>query len=553
MIKKHIFFFILIVVLAGFLRFYQIGDVPFGLYPDEAMNGNNALFALENKDFKIFYQENNGREGLFINLIAFSIKFFGNNPFAIRFVSAIIGLLTVVGIYFLTRELFKNTRWENQAEFIALLSAFFLATSFWHLNFSRIGFRAIMAPFFLTWAFYFFLFIFRENLNPAKKILAVALGGISFGLGFHTYLGYRFAPLLLLIPAIFLRKIQKELPQPKNCLWCLFLLFIFFIFIAGLPIGFYFLNNPHEFFGRAGQVSIFSAGSPLKELAISAGKTIQQFWWQGDSNWRHNYAGEPELWWPVGILFAAGLFVSGRNFLKTISIKEKFVFSLLFLWLILFLLPSILSSEGLPHALRSIVVLPAVMIFASFGAVFIVNSALNFVEKNQAPTPIPLVWGQGPSRLKKEIWILVFVFLAANAVYVFNQYFVHYANQPEVYYAFNGNYLEIGNWLKALPDETQKYVIINANGAMIKTPDSSESFPTPAQTVMFATNSWSQKNQNKKNIIYLEEKDIAKISCENECVIAMLEVNSLLRDKIKNNIPKLKLSVNAGFPILYAD
>lgn len=542
MTKKHLVFFILIIIIAGFLRFYQIGDVPFGLYPDEAINGNNALFALENKDFKIFYQENNGREGLFINLIALSVKFFGNNPFAIRFVSAIIGLLTVVGIYFLTKELFKNTRWENQAEFIALLSAFFLATSFWHLNFSRIGFRAIMAPLFLTWAFYFFLFIFRENIGQGKKILAVALGGISFGLGFHTYLGYRFAPLLLLIPAIFLRKIQKELPQPKNRLWRLFLLFIFFIFIAGLPIGLYFLENPQDFLGRAGQVSIFSAENPLKELVINVGKTIQQFWWQGDSNWRHNYAGKPQLWWPIGILFAAGLFVSGRNFFKTIPIKEKFVFSFLLSWFVLFLLPSILSSEGLPHALRSIVVLPAVMIFAAFGAVFIINSALNFVETNQ-----------GPNRLKKEIWILVFVFLGASAVHVFNQYFIRYASQPEVYYAFNGNYLEIGNWLKTLPDETRKYVIINAGGAMIKTPDSNESFPMPIQTVMFITDSWSRQNQNKKNIIYLEEKDIAKISCENKCVIAMLEVNSLFRDKIKNNIPKLKLSVNPGFPILYAD
>lgn len=542
MVKKHLVFFILIIALAGFLRFYQIGDVPFGLYPDEAMNGNNALFALSENNLKIFYPDNNGREGLFINLIAISIKFFGNNPFAIRFVSALVGLLTVIGIYFLARELFKNTRYENQAEFIALLSAFFLATSFWHLNFSRIGFRAIMAPLFLTWAFYFFLFIFRENIGQGKKILAVAFGGISFGLGFHTYLGYRFAPLLLLIPAIFFRKIQKELPQPKNCLWCLFLLFIFFIFIAGLPIGLYFLENPQDFLGRAGQVSIFSAENPLKELAISAGKTIQQFWWQGDSNWRHNYAGEPQLWWPIGIIFALGLVFAGKNLFKNHSLREKFVFSLLFSWLILFLLPSILSSEGLPHALRSIVVLPAVMIFAAFGLVFILNRTLNFIEKKQ-----------GPNRLKKEIWILVFVFLAANAVYVFNQYFLHYANQPETYYAFNGNYLEIGNWLKSLPNETRKYVIINANGAMIKTPDSSESFPMPAQTVMFVTNSWSRQNQNKKNIIYLEEKDIAKISCENKCVIAMLEINPLLRDKIKNNIPELNLSIKPGFPTLYAD
>ena len=71
------------------------------------MNGNNALEALETGDFKIFYPENNGREGLFINIQALSLKVFGAEPWALRIVSAIFGFLTVLGLYFLARILFK--------------------------------------------------------------------------------------------------------------------------------------------------------------------------------------------------------------------------------------------------------------------------------------------------------------------------------------------------------------------------------------------------------------------------------------------------------------
>ena len=151
---------ILIVIIAAFLRLYNIippvGGLPPGLYPDEAMNGNNALEAISTRDYKVFYPENNGREGLFINIQALSIFLFENFPWALRIVSAIFGILTVLGIYFLAKEIFNKN--------IALLSAFLLATSFWHINFSRIGFRAIMAPFFLTWGIYFLL----KSLNNWK-------------------------------------------------------------------------------------------------------------------------------------------------------------------------------------------------------------------------------------------------------------------------------------------------------------------------------------------------------------------------------------------------
>src|SRR3989344_915690 len=152
--RKTVIGLFLILALAAFLRLWQLPTVPPGLYPDEAANGNNAVEALHTGNFSAFYPENNGREALFINVQALSIALFGPEPWALRLVSAFVGILTVAAVFFLARELFRpapgapERRWLGipEHDLIGLAAAFFVATSFWHLNFSRISFRAISVP-----------------------------------------------------------------------------------------------------------------------------------------------------------------------------------------------------------------------------------------------------------------------------------------------------------------------------------------------------------------------------------------------------------------------
>src|SRR3989344_9223913 len=159
--NKTLLLVVLILIIATFLRLYHITETPPGLYPDEAMNGSNAQEAIATGNFKVFYPENNGREGLFMNIQALSLMAFSvNEPWALRFPSAIFGIFTVLGLYFLARELFGKE--------VGLLAAFLLATSFWHIMFSRIGFPAIMAPFFITWALYFLLKSFNQARSKSR-------------------------------------------------------------------------------------------------------------------------------------------------------------------------------------------------------------------------------------------------------------------------------------------------------------------------------------------------------------------------------------------------
>ena len=186
-----------IIVLASFLRLYHITTTPTGLYPDEAMDGNNALEVVQTGHFQVFYTEDNGREGLYVNTLVFAIEAFGNKPWVVRLPAAIVGILTVAGMYFLGAELFSGE--------IGLLAAFLLATWFWHIDLSRIGFRAIMAPLRLIWAFYFLMKAFRASRNAPAWIFAI-LGGLIYGAGFYTYIAYRITPLLFLLFIPFFKK-----------------------------------------------------------------------------------------------------------------------------------------------------------------------------------------------------------------------------------------------------------------------------------------------------------------------------------------------------------
>jgi len=542
--KLHIILLLCVLLVAVFLRTFDLADIPPGIYPDEAMNGNNAIQTLDTGSPQMFYSENNGREGLYIILAAGIFSLFGNNIWVLHLLSALFGILTVLGTYLLTKELFRETH-KERAELIALIAAFFLATSFWHINFSRIGFRAIMAPFFLTFGFYFLWLTFRKDLSDTKKTLAAAAGGIFFGGGFHSYIAYRVMPLLLAIPFI---KIWKEQGLrgfgKQGCMWCSFALFLFFAVIAALPLGVYFLNHPTDFLGRTAQISVFDTPSPISTIIENTLQTFGMFWFQGDGNWRHNVSGAPELWFPVGILFALGIVMHASSLRR----KKHWQISLfLFGWIILGLLPVIFSNEGIPHALRALLVIPPVMMISAHALSSVMHNIGGWLAQKERAVPHA---ARQLHRIRKELVFLLIVFFLAGALQAFNQYVLRWGSNVEVYDAFSTNYTEIGRWLNAQPQEIEKYIIINADGVRIPVPGDTRSLPMPSQSIMFVTDSWSKEKQTEKHITYLYPEDIGDIACADSCIVAMLEKDEMLRLRLREQIPGLSISPETGYLIM---
>ena len=217
-----------------------------------------------------------------------------------RLPTIIFGILNVWIVYALAARLFSRPA--------ALLASFFTATSLWQLIASRFSNRANAAPFFLALAVYLLLIgmdriRLRQNKPWAPTML---LSGAVYGLGFHIYTAHRATPLLVgaLMVYFFL---QARKAGWVAQFWKAVLCFAVAAAVAVGPLLFYFMQHPSTLTDRMGMVSVFNQPHPFLIVALNAWKMAKMFFFTGDANWRHNIAGQRELFWPVAVLFAVGL------------------------------------------------------------------------------------------------------------------------------------------------------------------------------------------------------------------------------------------------------
>lgn len=448
--KKHLSLSVVgalacIILLAFVVRLTNIEAIPVGLYPDEAANGVDALHAIETGNFQIFYPANFGREGLFINIQAFFISIFGNTITGLKFASILFGTLSVLGIYLLGRELFHRRG-------AGLIAGFMLATSYWAINFSRIGFRAIMVTFLLTFAFYFFFRGLRTH-----KWHDFLISGLIFGLGLHTYIAFRVAPLILvfLLPVLML-SYEKFLKR----FWKHGLVFLLGAFITSAPMLYhFFISNPDDFASRSSHISVFNPEVNHGNLPATLAKTFSlsllkyNFW--GDQNWRHNYPPYPVLDPFVGTFFLAGLLfviwqtvtLMGRRLRDGDRDLRLVTYTFLLITFFVMLIPEFLTDEGLPHALRSIGTQTPVFLMASLSAFWVLSKAL----RSQPGTKLALL-------------SLLVITLVSSATWNLTKYFGFFPNNVHASGYFNENYRNMASYLLSLPDTTHKYVLINEKG-----------------------------------------------------------------------------------------
>lgn len=431
---------VLIIALGAFLRIYNIDNAPPGVYPDEAVNGIDAARAAETGNFEWFYPDNNGREGLYINVIAIFFKFFGISVLTLKLASIFFGTITIWGVYLLGKELFRNER-------VGLIAAYLTAVSFWAINFSRIGFRAIALPAILSFSFYFLLLGLRS-----KKWFHFALGGFIFGLGLHTYIAFRIAPAILF--AVLLILIINRRHFLKSY-WTSIAVFVIFTTISAAPMLYtFFVSHPEYFESRSASVSVFSpevnGGNPIKAFAKSFSLSMLKYNFWGDQNWRHNFPPYPLLDPITGIAFLIGLIYSIFKFFHLAAIRifkkardyKTGPYLLLISSFFLMLAPEFLTAEGNPHALRAIGTLPFVFIFSAMAFNY-------FLGKTEEKTYLQ----------KKVAGFLILIMLLSIGVFNTVKYHVVWANKEQTADSFEKNLMDITYYLKTLPSSTEKIII----------------------------------------------------------------------------------------------
>ncbi len=367
----------LILLLSAFLRFYGLTEAPPSLNWDEVSHGYNAYSILKtgkdewSKSFPyIFRAYGDYKLPVYIYLTAGSVALFGLNDFAVRFPSALAGVLSVLFTYFLVKKLFKN-------DLVAFLSAFFLAVSPWHLFLSRPAFEANLASFLVIAGIYFFL------IGLEKKWI-LPLSVFFLGLAVHSYNSARvFVPLILI--TLFLIYKDKILEWIKRRGKESFLsLVIVILFFAPLVVSFV---SP-EGWARFRWVKILDQGAinrinmargssslpkPLPRLihnkatyfTIAYTKNYfsnfspRYLFVKGGSNYQYNIPGQGIVYPVQAPLLLLGLY---WLFKKRRQRESK----LILLWWLLAVAPAAATQEN-PHVLRTILVLPVSLIIAALG------------------------------------------------------------------------------------------------------------------------------------------------------------------------------------------
>lgn len=473
--KKYIILPLLLVSISAFFSFYNLTNTPAGLYIDEAMNGNNALEAVRTGDFKIFYPENGGREGLFINAQALALASIGlREPWVLRSVAGLGGIATILGFYLLAVLILESLKTPpSRARIYAFLGTLLMQTSFWFIDLSRLGLRVNWTSLFLVWSLVILWQTYKKSLqtHQSPSPLMLLFAGCIYGIGWHTYISYRITPLILIGFFIFLKKTLK-LPQaykPKEIG-----VFIAGVLIPLLPLALFFMSAPELFIQRASEVSIFSSASPLILFIKNILRMLGMLVLKGDANWRHNISGYPQL----GIIPAAlfiGTLVWGFFFSKDKPQKNTFFF--LASWILIGALPAALSNEGIPHALRGVLMMIPSFIICTLGIRHIGECAC-------LKAPRRAIIGA----------LLVAVCMIGNGYWT---YFKQWAPRPEVYDEFLGRQAEMAREIQSIPRTVPVYIITDMPGVPIR------GIPASTQPLMFLTDTFSPNAQKERDIHYL--------------------------------------------------
>ncbi len=390
------FALLLVTALAAGLRLYALDRLPAGLYHDEAYNGLDALNVLRGER-PIFFEANNGREPLFIYMVSIAVAWLGRSPLAIRIVAALLGILTVPAAYGMVRQLLGRRE--------ALLTALITALTFWHLNLSRLGLRAIGLPLFVALSLWLFGRGIAAGERERRWVLVVA--GIFLGVSQYTYIAARFVVLAFVAMNLFLL-------WRGRMRWRQAGLFFAAALVVALPLLLYFVRHLDVFLLRSGQVSIFNpainhgdlAGTLLRHLT----KTLGMFNWRGDFIPRHNLPLRPVFDPAVGLFFLLGLAVSVRR------ARYKTEHMLLLIYTLVMLVPTVIAEDA-PHFLRSVGILPVVLVFPAVGLTATVDVLRTRVSRSVAVLAVAMV-------------------LAWSGYTTVRDYFVRHLPSEAVYYNF---------------------------------------------------------------------------------------------------------------------
>ncbi|MEK6847027.1 MAG: glycosyltransferase family 39 protein, partial [Nanoarchaeota archaeon] len=379
-------FFLSVVIIAVFFRLFVLPNVPPQATVDEVSIGYNAYSILKTgadeygTKFPILLRAyDDWRPALYVYLVIPFVALLGLDVLAVRLPSVILSTLSIVTVYFVLKELFRNSKKLSIPE----IATFLLAISPWHIYISRLGHEVNASyAFFIFGLLFFFRFLNKEKWN-------LYLSALFFALSFDSYQSTKLVvPLILLVLVILY---FKRLMVNKRTV----IISAVIGFIVALPIlatsfdqnalvrlkGTGLLTTSEEYLKvererlevdrRTGDLigPVFD-NSKAASARLIAHAYLSHF----DPVWLFiNEGGEQFKAPTIGLLylFELPLIFLGFLFVRNIGLTNK---SLIFLlaWGLIAIIPGGISN-GYAHPMRTFSLLPLPQIFAAIGFLVFIN------------------------------------------------------------------------------------------------------------------------------------------------------------------------------------
>ena len=429
MVNKKLVFIILlgIVILAAILRLWGLGSVPPSPDWDEVALGYDAYSIIHTgkDEFGKFLPVvlrsfDDYKPALYAYLTIPSVLLFGLSTFAVRFPSAIFGIISVISVFFLVRELFNDHKYKD---YLSLTASLLFALSPWSIQFSRVGFEANVGSAINILMVLFFL-------KGLKNHIFLLLSAFFAGLGIYVYQSEKvFIPLLVIVLVFIFRKSIFLIPKKY------IISSVVLGLIVVLPMIIFITTNRAALLRVTG-TSIFSYKTELLKSNIQkleednrennkiglildnrrlvyVRTIVSGYISHFDFNWlfisgdisRHHAPGMGLLYLFEFPFVLIGIY---KLLFGDFNRKTKLV---IFSWFLLAPLPASITT-GVPHAVRTINFLPTWQILSTVGLIFALAAISSFRL----------------SIFKFKIWkllaILYFSFVLFNFIYYLNQYFV---------------------------------------------------------------------------------------------------------------------------------
>jgi 4-amino-4-deoxy-L-arabinose transferase-like glycosyltransferase len=218
---------------AAALRLTLLGDIPYGIHPDEAQLGTDAHKILEGHLIGVYTHAALGQPAGDSYITLPSIWLLGDTAFALRLPLALIGLAAIPLLYLLVRITCARTE--------AFFASALLAVSYWHLLYSRVAHWSISYGTVLLAAF----LCLTLGMRSRRRAWFVAAGAV-LGLGVYTYNIYPIAVAAFVL-AVGVLSLDQRRGEERQW-WRGSVLVLFMVaFVVALPMIVYVLR-PYSYY-----------------------------------------------------------------------------------------------------------------------------------------------------------------------------------------------------------------------------------------------------------------------------------------------------------------